>query len=1189
MLTIVPRVNLRPYSEWENTVIMRLKHIKLAGFKSFVDATTVHFPSDLVAIVGPNGCGKSNIIDAVRWVMGESSAKQLRGESMADVIFNGSSARQPLAHAMVELTFDNSDGSLGGEYAQYSEIAVRREVSLDGQSTYCLNGSRCRRRDITDIFLGTGLGPRSYAIIKQDTISRIIEAKPEELRVYLEEAAGISKYKERRKETETRMQHTRENLQRLDDVRAELAKQLEHLERQAQAAEKYKAYKEQETLLKAQLHALHWRGFDTALQQQRSALQHKENSLEAIVTAQRATEAALEKQRQVHSQIGEEFGAAQEHYYHVGADITRLEQSLQHGRERRQQLESDQQQTEQDWQALQGHLHADKEKTATLQQRITVLQPLVSEANVSAQHANTAVSDAQTDLAVWQEQWDTFTHATAALSQKAEVNKTRLVHTEDQLQQTKQRSQRLQQELAQCDSGENNVLPDMEQRVQQEEQQLQQQQQHLLALQERLSQQRQHNVQHEQQLAQARTQLQALQGQHASLSVLQQAALGRRDKSVVDWLSQQQLQDNPRLAQRLRVAAGWERAVETVLGDNVQAVCVESIDDGICRLVEKLTQGTVCLLATAAAQIPPGAEGDTLASKVEGEAVLSGWLSHIYVAEDLPAALDRARQLAPHESVITASGIWLGRNWLRVAHDIDEKGSVLQRERELSAIAEGCTTQQQQVEAIVAQLAAGRAQQQALEGERDVQQVEINQATQLLAKTRSEWRIQAAKQEQLQKRQQQLTHELAEQQQLLQDAEQRYATIRSDWQQAVSELTDASQQREPLQQAGQMKREALRQLQQQRQQAVDAAHQYAMELESLTSQHDAILRNDERMQQHLTQLIQKREQVARALQESIQPLVDLEQALALQLQQRLHAAATMDAVRQRLGAVEEELTALEQTRQQADATIQALRQDVERARLDLQTVSVRQMTIEEQLQESEFALETLLQQVSEVESSAAWEEKLGNLQVRIQRLGAINLAAIDECTVLRERKAYLEQQNADLLEALLTLENAIGKIDHETRVRFKHCLQRVNDDFQRLFPRIFAGGHAELELTEDNLLKAGVLVKAMPPGKRNSSVHLLSGGEKALTALALVFAIFQLNPAPFCMLDEVDAPLDDANVIRFSNLVKDMSDKVQFIFITHNKVTMEMAHHLLGVTMNEPGVSRLVSVDVEDALALAEA
>ena len=1166
--------------------IMRLKNIKLAGFKSFVDATTIHFPSDLVAVLGPNGCGKSNVIDAVRWVMGESSAKQLRGESMADVIFNGSSSRQPLAQASVELNFDNSNGSLGGEYAEYGEIAVRREVTLDGQSTYYLNGVRCRRRDITNIFLGTGLGPRSYAIIKQDTISSIIEAKPEELRVYLEEAAGISKYKERRKETETRIRHTRENLERLEDVRGELAKQLEHLQRQAKAAERYKVYKEEETLLKSQLHALNWRGLDISLQQQKQQLADKETTLESVLAEQRNAEAALEKQRQTQREVSEAFNEVQARYYQAGSDIARLEQSLQHGRERGEQLANDQQQIEQEWQALTGHITTDKQRNDELSQQIEQKQPEVNSANAQSQTAVARVADAEEDMAAWQSEWDSFTAQAAAINQRAEVNKTRLVHLEEQFNQSKNRIQRLQDELAQSIAEEQpQALAAVEERMQAEEQILQELQQTLAGMQTQLNEQRQSNTALEQQLADARSELQALQGQHASLTVLQQAALGQRNESIVDWLVQHDLDKKPRLAQQLQVQSGWERAVETVLGDYLQAVCVDSLEASTCEALASIAQGQLCLFAGDQATTSNGQE--TLASKIT--AGVAPWLNDIYVADNLSQALEKTKTLASHQSVVTPEGIWLGQAWLRVACEDDDSGSVLQREQELATINESIIAQQEKVEQLQSQLQQGQEQQLVLERERDEQQAQINQATQVLAKTRSEFRIQTAKHEQLQKRQLQLNKDLEEQQQLLQQGEAAYAQVRADWQAAVSQLEETSEQRELLAKTGDAQRETLAKAQQQRQQLADEAYHLAVELESFTSQLEAINQNDGRMQQQLSQLEQRREQLQQSVQDTKEPLQAFASELEQKLQQRLEIAESMDGVRQQLGGVEGHISSLENKRTAAEQGLETLRSELEGMRLESQTVSVRQKTIEEQLLESQQDLSAVLQALPEDAESGLWEEKLSSLQSRIQRLGAINLAAIEECETLSERKTYLDQQNEDLLEALQTLEDAIHKIDQETRTRFKASLEQVSNDFEHLFPRIFGGGSAKLELTEDNLLEAGIVVKARPPGKQNSSIHLLSGGEKALTAIALVFAIFQLNPAPFCMLDEVDAPLDDANVMRFSKLVKDMSEKVQFIFITHNKVTMEMAHHLMGVTMNEPGVSRVVSVDVGDALALAEA
>ncbi|MGA7800927.1 MAG: chromosome segregation protein SMC, partial [Gammaproteobacteria bacterium] len=709
---------------------MRLTKIKLAGFKSFVDPTTIHLPSNLVGVVGPNGCGKSNTIDAVRWVMGESSAKNLRGDSMADVIFNGSNSRKPVGHAMIELVFDNSDGSVGGQYAQYGEISIKRQVSRDGQSSYFLNATRCRRRDITDIFLGTGLGPRSYSIIEQGMISRLIEAKPEDLRVYLEEAAGISKYKERRRETENRIRHTRENISRLDDLRDEIEKQLERLQRQARTAERYKELKQEERRVKAELLALRYRAqHDESVARER-AIQERETALEAVVAEQRAIEAAMEKGREALIEANDSFNEVQGRYYGLGAEIARVEQAIQHGKDTRQQRQQELTQTEAAWSEAQAHIELDAGRLTELASELERSEPELEALREREQASTAALREAEEAMQDWQLQWEDFNRRAAEPSQTAQVERTRIDHLDRQLLQLAQRLERIEQELGNLSVAgleqEIESLAEQETEGSERTSILDGELHEALA---RITELRELMQRQSAELNEVRGHQQGARGRLASLDALQQAALGRRAGAVTDWLESQGLKDAPRLAQQLHVDAGWERAVETVLGFYLEAVCIDGIDR-VAGVLEGLEHGALALVDTAASAVdlPSAQTALPLLSKVRAPWALDSLLGGVYAADSLAQALQLRTGLAPHESVITSQGIWIGQGWLRVARDADERAGVIEREKEISELNEQLHGHSEVLQTLEQGLEEAREALREAEQRREALQAEVNQA-----------------------------------------------------------------------------------------------------------------------------------------------------------------------------------------------------------------------------------------------------------------------------------------------------------------------------------------------------------------------------------------------------------------------------------------------------------------------------
>ncbi|MBV5272925.1 MAG: chromosome segregation protein SMC [Lamprocystis purpurea] len=1163
---------------------MRLEKIKLAGFKSFVDPTTAHFPSNLVGVVGPNGCGKSNVIDAVRWVMGESSAKMLRGESMADVIFNGSTGRKPVGMASIELVFDNADGRAGGEYAAFNQIAVKRQVSRDGQSGYFLNGSRCRRRDIQDLFLGTGLGPRSYAIIEQGMISRIIEARPEDLRLFLEEAAGISKYKERRKETEGRMRSTRENLERLDDLRDEVGKQLLHLERQADTAARYTAYRAEERRLDQELKALRWRALDEELEAQDRRLGALETDQAASLARQRRIEADIEDRRTAYTGASETFNQIQGRFYAVGAEIARAEQAIQFANESRGRREAELVRLDQELSDAAHHLERDQTRLAEIDEALTRDEPLLAVAEAELAAAAAAVALAEDQQAQWESEWDRFNQEAAGPGQQAQVQRAQINALEQRLTRDRDRLRRSDEDAGRLDLAGAEVrlaeLIEQEAGIAEQVAELEDGQQANAAdLAARETALRGLTVE----LDEVRTALQQAKGRRASLSALQEAARADADQGVTAWLAANGLAQTPRLVDRLEVAEGWEWAVETALGAALQAVPVPDLRP---MAAGGLRPGLV-LIDAAVPALPRGDRPDTrLAARVKAPWPLDGLLGPVYAAADLDEAMDRRGDLGPGEWLIARDGVQVGANWLRTPAAA-AGDSVLARAEALKALESeiaALTAREQSLTAEEQAVRTARAQAEDARAQTAQRLAAVNRD---LAAARAELTGQRARDGHLRERQAALAAEHAE---LAAQCEDALAEI-EDGRERLNDLLDQvsrlAERRESLSAERETLRTARTQARAAEQTARDRAQGLRVGVESSRAAREATRRSMTRAQDQQNQLSARRDDLVADHEESIEPLVEQRERLDEQLARRVEVEAELGAARNRLEALDQEVRSLETERQQVELSAQNAQRELDGLRLERQERLVRRRTLEEQLAEAATTPQDALRDLDPAADEPTWQERLTRVAARIQRLGAINLAAIDEYKEQSERKAYLDAQHADITRALETLETAIRKIDRETRSRFKDTYDQVNQGFQELFPRLFGGGQAYLDLTGDDLLETGVTVMARPPGKRNSTIHLLSGGEKALTAVALVFSIFQLNPAPFCMLDEVDAPLDDANVSRFCALVRSLSEQVQFIFISHNKVTMEIADHLLGVTMHEPGVSRLVAVDVEEAVRLA--
>ena len=1163
---------------------MRLTKIKLAGFKSFVDPTHISFPSNLTGVVGPNGCGKSNVIDAVRWVMGELSAKHLRGDSMTDVVFNGSSARKPVGTAAVELIFDNSDGKIGGPYASYAEISLKRQVSRDGLSAYFINGVRCRRKDITNLFLGTGLGSRSYAIIEQGMITRVIDARAEDMRAFVEEAAGISRYKERRKETEVRIAETRENLERLQDLRDEVEKQIRHLQRQAATARRYQALKDTERRLAAELIALKLRDLDSGAEVHDAALRARELAMQAELAGQRAAEAALEKQRAAQSEHAERMSAVQARYYEAGAEISRLEQTLEHTRELRERQRDDLTQAAGALTELAAHIARDEEQLQAVRAELAQLAPGLEAAQAAERQAAGALESAERALHESQQLWERHTVESGAAEQAAQVERTRIEQLQIQLTRLEGQAQRAADErqalaAAAAEGGLGRLTEDEAQAQARSVAHVES----LAAAQERVQAARAAQLAAEAALEEARAARAGARAELTSLEALQTAALSDRAGDAAAWLAGAGLAARPRLTANLEVESGWERAVETALGDYLEAVCVPQLEE-IAGAIGSLAAGRITIIEseTAARGRPR-----TLAAHVSGPKAVLTRLSAVLTADSLGDALKGRSRLAEGESYITRAGEWVGPNWLRISRGADPRAGVIAREQRLSGLRAAASAAEQRTEAAEAALGAAREALAQAETAREAAQNGIQQAQQQHAQLRAALAAGRVRAEEAAQRAARLERESQELERERAAGAAALAAAREELRRAESTAATLAAGRSTLAGDREARRTALAAARSSAQAAQLLGRDLHVRFETRRSTESSVALGLNRMIEQREQLARRRAALEQELASGDEPIIRVQGRLGQALEQRLTVEAELGVARAALEEADAALRTLDEQRLSAEQRVSAAREAMDAARLAAQETHVRRAALAEQFAETRCELAAVLAGLAAEASVAAWEQSLVEARADIEKLGQVNLAAIDELKDQTQRKEYLDRQFADLTAALETLAEAMRRIDRETRTRFEDTFERINAGLREKFPRLFGGGHAYLELVGEDKLTAGVAVMARPPGKKNSTIHLLSGGEKALTAVALVFAIFDLNPAPFCLLDEVDAPLDEHNVGRFCDIVRDMSGRVQFVFITHNKATMELASQLIGVTMVEPGVSRLVTVDVDEAVRLA--
>jgi len=1169
---------------------VRLSSIKLSGFKSFVDPTNFQVPGQLVGVVGPNGCGKSNIIDAVRWVLGESKASELRGESMQDVIFNGSTHRKPAGRASVELVFDNHEGKASGQWGQYAEIAVKRTLTRDGTSTYYINGQPVRRRDIQDIFLGTGLGPRAYAIIGQGMIARIIESRPEELRVFLEEAAGVSKYKERRRETENRLHDTRENLLRVDDILRELNSNLEKLEGQAAVATKFHQLQSDQDEKQKLLWLL--RKNEAQAEQARyfREMEQAQNDLEEQTAKLRNVELTLEQMRQAHFAVGDRLHQAQGHLYQTNSEIGSLEAQIKFVIESRTRL---QQQigaltAQRDQWARQAEEYAGQVAEAEI--NLEELSARVEEARMLAEQKGELLPVLEQE---WREAQTRSTESRARImqaQQQLELESAHQRNASNILAGLATRRERLQQEKGGLAMPDSSHLSNLKMQLEEKQQSLEEQN---MMLEEALEQQP--KLEEERQAAQAAVQSESaathqLEARLNALRQLQERV--QTEGKITPWLQKHELNELPRLWQKLDIEEGWETALEAVLRERTSALQVSNIE-WAKHFFNDAPPAKLALFApaVAGAQADAGSAGlrpflDLLKLNDPGlRGVLQDWLHNVFLAEDNASAFAARASLPAGGCFVTKQGHIITQSSVRFYAADDEQAGMLGRQHEIDNI-----TKQLRAQALLAEEARSRAvRADAALANHGRLLTELRAKVQSLTASAHTLQLEVVKLSEIEarfnQRSNQIETDLAEI--AAQEEEQMQVKLESEekFEQLDMELGNLQGEHEDGQTTFMFKeqrladaREALRELERKAQEAEFAE-------KSARSRIDELRRN-------IATATAQVAQVGESLQAGQLELQGLEAGTANEglqelLDRRTQQERALADARHELDQITQQLRQFEDSRMQSERSLQPQRDKITEMQLKEQAARLNQEQFAQQLAEVQADEAALADKLHPDMKASYLQGEVTRLTNAIAALGAVNLAALDELASASERKNFLDAQNRDLNEAIATLEDAITKIDKETRELLQDTFDRVNQSFSELFPILFGGGQAKLTMTGEEILDSGVQVMAQPPGKKNATIHLLSGGEKALTATALVFSMFRLNPAPFCLLDEVDAPLDDANTERFCRMVKRMSDQTQFLFISHNKIAMEMANQLIGVTMQEQGVSRIVAVDMESAASFA--
>ena len=1169
---------------------MRLNSIKLSGFKSFADPTNFLLPGKLVGVVGPNGCGKSNIIDAVRWVLGESRASELRGESMQDVIFNGTTSRKPASRASVELVFDNASHRAGGQWNQFAEIAVKRVLTRDGTSSYYINNQPVRRRDVQDVFLGTGLGPRAYAIIGQGTISRIIESKPEELRLFLEEAAGVSKYKERRRETENRLGDTRENLTRVEDILRELNANLEKLERQAEVAQRFKDLQSQSTLKQHQLWFLKRAEAQASQSQLQQQTEEASNALEGKTADLRHIESQIETLRQAHYDAGEQVNQAQGQLYQATAEVGRLEAEIRFVVEGRQRAQDRLQQIQTQLSHWTQEAAKANEQAQSLTQDQTAAQTLL--AKVQGQRKDLAEQQPAAEQA-WRGALKLSQDQAALVNQvqqQIQVLAAEQRGLQEQLRQLEQRQSRLQTDQSTLAAPDSSHLERLESQLTQAQASATQFAQDLQNMESQtpgLDAERKTAQDHSNQQS---AKLIELQAHHQALTALQEKL--RTDERLVPWLAKHGLQSLKPLWNRVQVTSGWEQAFEAALRESLAALEVSKLDTVKSFAsdvpVAKLSffSPAVTVRANKSASLPLLLD-QVMVDDAGLKGLLADWLTGCYTAPNLDAALSSRDKLQAGEYIFIPQGHAVGLHSVHFYAQDSEQAGLLARAQEIDNLDKQIRAQTLMAEEARSQLAKAEAAATQAAAQRSQLRQQTNEAqAKAHALNVDVLRLQQQAQ-QVRERQGQLASEVAELQTQSTALEQKQQAAQARFEELDMQLAQTQERHAQLQDTQIANEKSFQNLRETLLQTDKQCQEAEFQVRGLQARQQELQRTQDTAAQQTTSLNTEfvKQQEELNLLSDTTARAGLQDALALQVERE----TLLSAKRNEYDDLTNRLRASNEERLKTEHLLEPLRQRIVDLQLKSQAARLGFEQYDQLLQEAQTDLGVLAATIeNQSVKLTGLSSEIDQLQRETQALGAVNLAALEELGTARERKTFLDIQSADLNEAITTLEDAIRKIDGETRQLLGDTFETVNEHFGRMFPELFGGGNAKLVMTGDEILDAGVQVMAQPPGKKNQTIYLLSGGEKALTAIALVFAIFQLNPAPFCLLDEVDAPLDDANTERYAKLVTRMSAETQFLYISHNKIAMEMAEQLIGVTMQEQGVSRIVAVDMESAVGLVE-
>ena len=1161
---------------------MKLEKIKLVGFKSFPDQVTIDIVSDMTAIVGPNGCGKSNIVDAVNWALGHD-AREVRAAYADDVIFGGTSDRKALGLATIELLFDNTDNSVGGKYATYNQISIRRSVDRSRESKYYINNTRCRRRDIHDIFADTGLGPHGYAIIEQGMISRIIEAKPDEMRLYIEEVAGISKYRERKRDAEVRMRHTRANLERVRDISEELDKQLGKLKRQAKDAERFKNLKENQQKLKLRVLALEYKQHEKQClhyEKQLSELRLKQESNQAEMTT---LETRTQEFRLAQDEWNDKLNQARENFYALNAKIAGVEQDIANRRKSAEQLSEQQQAMEQAVQRCTARESEQQQRHAQLQHKLQDIEQAIVKAKQNMAAYQQQLESAEQKQSQLRFEWDSHHTSGKEALDNVEVYRVKIDYCLKELDNIKNHKQAINQRKATIKSADAKA-------------QLVQKKQELHSLEKNLSQHEQQIQEHTHQATQLQSKIdsvikethqasvlvQDLSGKLASLKALQAEQNQQAQGDFSDWLQQHNLYNTKKVADYLEVDEGWEKVVEHVLGYMLSSVEVKALDSYI--------ESSTTIKSGRLAMIEPAAHADniaanSLAHKIKNSTAIKSLLADIYIVDDAQQAMKKRAKLEAHESLITADGLWLGKHWLRLQRNYERSGA-LSRRREIEQLQTKLVSAEEKVLALQTEITSLRTGLQNCEEQREQTRLKLSQDMNEISDIKLHIQQTEIKIKQQGDLTQDLDKELTQLDEREHDMREQHDALQKDYQQAEASASGHDSSSSALERQRVENEEAVAAIRSLLAEQQQQLHQLEIEQNSSTTELKGLDEAIEQGRQQHADLIKRGESMQKASQSYSDPITQQQAEIQNFINEREKVEAEISAYNTTLKDNQSKIQDLEAQYKSANQAKEDMHTQREQLHGAHQAEAARRNDLRQKLSEYDFVFDPADDDEAQQDIKLVRID-LEKVEQKIGRMGSINLIAIEEFEELNERKRYLDSQNEDLVSALETLQQAINKIDRESKEKFKHTFEQINDKLGSLFKRLFQGGYARLELIEQNWLDSGVSIMVYPPGKKLSSIRLLSGGEKALAALAVVFAIFELRPAPFCILDEVDAPLDENNILNFCTLIKDMSNRVQFIVITHSRLTMESVDSLIGVTMAEPGVSRLVSVNVEEAMQIA--